>query len=489
MGISKTNSKLLNNWLNNKSQVGDDVLADEIKLRNISEKKALRLFRDVSKSVPAYKAFLNKHKIDPDLIKNISDFSKLPTTTKKNYIEKYSFAQRCWNGRLDGMHIISTSSGTTGAAHFWPRNLQNEIEGAYIHDLIFSEVLKIDKKTTLIINGFPMGNWIAGTFTSACVSLVAWKGFPLTLMSPGYDLPSVIHTLESMHKHFEQIVICGHTPFLKEVVENIPKKVTGKSKIILLGTGQAITEKWREYVSSKLGQTKKHLSIVNLYGSADAALMGFETEQSIYLRRMLFNKPELNKNIFKSERIPSIYNYDSRFTYFDTEVKELCITKNLGCPLIRYNIQDEGGVIRSSEIAKLVSKNNQPLKLPFVYLYGRDKFMIKIYGANVYSEHVQLALSHMSLAPLLTGRYVMEMGYTNKQNPEMVCKIELNFNIIPSADMILLIQQIFTQEVRKVNSEYNYVFEKFGNKVRPRIKLYKHGHPKYFPKGKIRKSA
>ncbi len=489
MGISKTNSKLLNDWLSNKPKIDLHVLEDEIKLKEISEKKALRLFKDAAKKVPAYKDFLNKNKINPDLIKNISDFSKLPTTSKKNYIEKYNFEQRCWNGRMDDMHIISTSSGTTGAAHFWPRNLQNEIEGAYIHELIFSKVLKIDDKKTLLINGFPMGNWIAGTFTSACVSLIAWKNYPLTLMSPGYDLSAVINTLESMYKHFEQIVICGHTPFLKEVAENISKKVAEKSNIILLGTGQAITENWRDYVSKKIGQPKNILSIVNLYGSADATLMGFETELSISLRRILSTKMNLNINFFNSNRVPSLYNYDPRFTYFDSEDKELCITKNLGSPLIRYNIQDEGGVIGYSEIADLFDKKNQRLKIPFVYLYGRDKFMIKIYGANVYSEHVQLALSHKELVPILTGRYVLEMGYTSSQNPEMICKIELNSKVSSSNYTVALIQDIFIQEVRKINSEYNYVFEKFGNKVKPRIKLYKHGHPKYFPIGKITKSA
>ena len=66
----------------------------------------------------------------------MKDFEKIPITTKENYIEKYPFASRCWDGQYSKMHMISSSSGTTGSPHFWPRDLSAEIDGAYAHEFI-----------------------------------------------------------------------------------------------------------------------------------------------------------------------------------------------------------------------------------------------------------------------------------------------------------------------------------------------------------------
>lgn len=489
-------AKLLYSWFKNAS-FDSSVLYNEKELLMQGDCKVLELFHRASERVPAYKDFLKKNRINPLLIKTISDFKGIPVTTKENYIEQYSFTQRSWDGNLSNMHMISTSSGTTGSPHFWPRNLQNEIEGAYIHELLFRDVFGILDKKTLFINGFALGNWIAGTFTSACVNLVAWKGYSLTLMSPGYVADAIIEILEKVASEYEQIIISGHVPFLKEIVELAVKKKIKLSNIKLLGTGQGITENWREYLLKILGSKNYFNTIINLYGSADAALMGFETPFSILLRKVLSENHEKKVQIFQSERLPSLYNFDPRLIYFEAKDKELCITKNLGCPLIRYNIYDEGGVISYREMLKFFDMksldtyktNNHQWQLPFVYLFGRDKFMVKIYGANVYSEHVQLALNHERLQKVLTGRYILEMDYNEEKNPVMIFRVELNSEVEDSPELVKLIQQVFVDELKRVNSEYNFVLEKLGDKVKPQVILYEHGNKKYFPKGVIKKTS
>ena len=489
-----SNELLLEKWLKTDIAQDKELLANEQKLAQVGQDRILSLFEQAAKRVPAYKAFLKEHGISPETIKTIADYQQVPLTTKENYIEIYNFKERCWDGSLSEMHMISTSSGTTGKPHFWPRNFSNEIEGAYVHELLFREVFHINKKKTLFINGFALGNWIAGTFTSACVNLVSLKGYSLTMMSPGYVTESIMEILEEFAEEFEQIIICGHIPFLKEIAELSVKKKIETKHIKLLGTGQGITENWRDYLVKTLHASDADNSILNLYGSADAALMGFETPLSITLRKRFYSDASENKSFFGQERVPSLYNYDPRFTYFEAVNNELCITKNLGCPLFRYNIHDEGGVISYEGMVKnsglqkeLSDKNQQQWKFPFVYLFGRDKFMVKIYGANIYSEHVQYALNHSSLQPLITGRYLMEMDYNEEQNPELVCRIELNPEIQESADLTKLIEQIFVQEITKINSEYQDVLSRMGNKVHPKIILHQNGHEEYFPKGKLKK--
>jgi len=501
MQVTPKSSSLLARWLQDSAFYAASILKNAKKIKKMGDQKVLKLFFDASQEVPAYKYFLKKHKIKVTLVKTISDFAKIPATTKENYIEKYSLKDRCWDGKLDRIHMISASSGTTGEPHFWPRDLNAEIEGAYIHELIFKDIFTIDKKKTLFVNGFAMGNWIAGTFTLACVNLVAWKNYSITSMTPGYSIEAVIELLEKMSPQFDQTIITGHTPFLKELIESAVKRGINFSKVrvFLLGTGQGITENWRTYMIS-LTRSLDRSSFLNLYGSADAGLMGFETPLSIFLRKILSEDLIKNKKIFHNERLPSIYNFDPRLTYFEEENKELHISKNSGCPLIRYNIHDEGGVINyedmisnfDKETFKMISKRKDSFygwKLPFVYLFGRDKFMVKIYGANIYSEHVQSALNHNTLQEFITGRYHLETDYDENHNPQIICRIEMIMGLKGNRKLENLIQKIFVEEVRKLNSEYNYILEHIGEKVKPKIILHEHGYSVYFPKGKIKKTA
>jgi phenylacetate-CoA ligase len=495
-----SNSVLLKQWLSDTHFFDRKVLSDGEKLIEQGRINALDLFQKASETIPAYKEFLKKNRIHSSFIKTYEDLVNVPVTTKENYIDAYPFSARCWNGSIDMMHMISTSSGTSGKPHFWPRDLQTEIEGAYAHEYLFRDVFAVDKKKTLFINGFALGNWIAGTFTSACVSLVAWKGYKVSLASPGYVSDGILTTIRELGLEFDQIIVSGHIPFLKEIVELGIKEGIDWSKLSvrLLGTGQGITENWRNYLLSLL-KSQDFNSIVNLYGSADAALMGYETPLSIYLRKILAENYSWNKNLFHDERLPSLYNFDPRLIYFETEDDQLVITKNSGCPLIRYNIHDKGGVFSHSDLlsyfpnvtlSEFQKKNlYQGHQLPFVYLFGREKFMVKIYGANVYSEHVQHALNHEKLQRLVTGRYVLELGEKENHDPELICRVELASEIEGNQELASLIENTFVEEVSKINDEYRDVLKRVHAKGRPRILLYTHDHSTYFPKNVVKKTA
>lgn len=492
---SKNNSLIFRKWISDNSFYSDSNLKNEKKITSEAERRTLEIFRAASKRVPAYKHFLKKNKINASKITTMKDFKKVPTITKKNYIDKYNTKMRCWDGKLDTMHMLSTSSGTSGEPYFWPRDLLSEIEGAYFYEFMYRYTCNITRRKTLFINGFAMGTWIAGTFTLACTNLVAWKGYSITTTTPGYDAEPIIQILKLLTPDFDQVIITGFVPFLKELAERaLAEGIHLKNTpIILLGTGQGITENWRSYVQSLLNPNKTKNSIFNIYGSADASIMAVETPLSVALRKQISDNHDLKRNIFHKDRLPSLYNFDPRLTYFEEVDNQLHVTKNSGCPLIRYNMLDEGGVYQNSEMLSFFNDKNANAflshRLPFVYLFGRDKFMVKIYGANIYTEHVQQALNHSDLQQLITGKYIMEMANDKYENPLLICRIELNFGIKRAKPIVDKIQSIFIEEVRKINSEYNYVLIRMGDKVKPQILLYEKDHPTYFPKGKVKKTT
>lgn len=487
------NLSLLKNWFSDKQFYTKSILSDGKSLRKNSEQKALALFQRAAVEVPAYKDFLKKNKIVVSSIKTAADLKNIPLTTKENYIQEYDIEKRCFGGTIANSLMISTSSGTTGKPHLWPRDLQTEVDGAYLHEYILTTYFDISHKKTLLINGFAMGNWIAGTFTLACCNLLALKGYPLVIMTPGYSLEGVMETVTAVTGKFEQIIITGHTPFLKEVAEalNGEKKMENE-KIYFLGTGQAITENWRNYVK-KLLHNDEHNAIINLYGSADAALMGFETLESIHIRRSVMSNDKIIKKLFDEERLPSLYNYDPHMIYFETANKELVVTKYSSCPLIRYNLYDEGGIIWPEQIRVILNKNSDNIRLsnslPFVFLFGRDKFLVKLYGANIYSEHIQTAFTHTDVQPYITGRYTTAIEEDKNNNQVLVCKLELNKGTAATKMLEELLKQTFITEIKKLNSEYHYILENMGERVHPQIRLYENGDPTLFPSGKVKKNA
>ena len=485
------NFEILKQYLSN-SSFYSAVNVGEKSLQSQSEKNALFIFQQSAKRVPAYKDILKKNNVDPDKIHSISDFQHLPVLTKDNYIYQYSNMERSWDGNFDHMHMISSSSGTTGKPIFWPRGIKHEIDGAFAHEYIFDSVLGVDEENILFINGFALGNWIAGMFTHNCLNLLTWKGYCVTAASPGYSLDAVVEVLTKIAPQFSRTVLVGHTPFLKEIVDiSLKMKIDLKTlSLQFLGTGQAITETWRSYIEKQLGSTS---SFFNLYGSADASLMGFETTETIFWRRQFANHPELLDSFFGRDRLPSIYAYDPRLTYFEELEHELVITKDGGCPLIRYNIHDEGGIFSQSKFRSKVNKSKQVegdsfADLPLVYLFGRDKFMVKLYGANIYTEHIQQVLEHKDIHSRITGRFQIQIDQNEQLDSTLVCRIELNRSTKSSIEFVQKVEGIFVDHLRAINSEYDFVFRSMGNKVNPRIIFHKHGDEKYFPLGKVKKS-
>lgn len=501
MNRANPNAGLISSWFQDKDFYSPAILTSPKKITSLGQKNCLNLFHQAAGHIPAYQDFLKKNSVHPKSIVSFSDFTAaVPLTTKENYIDAYPLTSRCWRGSLSGQSMISTSSGTTGQPHFWPRSLPDEIAGAYPHELIFDRLFSVRKKSTLVVNGFAMGNWIAGTFTSACVSLVAWKGYPITLMSPGYSLDAVLEILSNISSAFDQTIICGHNPFLKELIDAGTSQHLDWKKIHpkFLGTGQAVTESWRKYILKLTESDDYYHTFYNLYGSADASLMGFETPGSVYLRKII-TESGLQKQIFGDERIPSLCSYDPRLTFFESINHELCITKNSGCPLIRYNIRDEGNLLSPAavyqQIGRISASDKTALgpavnwQLPLVYLFGRTKFMAKIYGANIYTEHVQHALDHESLQPFLTGRFILDTQDDDNHDTCLICHAELNPHHQPNPTIADLVQKTFIDQVRILNSEYNFILSNVGDKVKPRIILHSHGDEKFFPHDKVKKTA
>jgi phenylacetate-CoA ligase len=483
--------KIINNFINKPLNTG----YNDKGVYKKSFSKALKLLKRASVEIPAYKDFLQKNKININLIKSIKDFNNIPYTTKENYIFQYDIKDRSWNSKINQMHTIASSSGSTGEPVFWPREVEQEIEGAKIHEHLLNEVFDVKNNKTLIINSFGLGNWIAGMYTEFCLYLLRLKSLPFTLASPGYNQDETFKIVNNFSKYYDQTIIACHPPILKMMIENGENEGINwkKLNIKFLGAGEGFSENWRDYLLSMVNQKNPYNSFINIYGSADAGLMGFETPLSIYLRRLTSRDNELNKELFNSDRNPYLYQFDPEFKYLNINYdQEILITCDATAPLLKYNIHDKGGILDYLKVYGLNKLDTNLLKgfcLPFVYIFGRDKFMTTLYGVNIYPENIKAVLEHKTLQNFLTGRYVSEKQIDKNSDQYLELTAELKPKIKASGKIAENIKKLFILTLRELNSEYKYVESRYKNKMHPKIILTKFQDPKVFPVGKIKKMS
>ena len=255
------------------------------------EKMALGLFKKMSKRVPAYKDFLEKNKINSDKIKTIKDFKGVPFIDKDNYLRKYPLEKLCWDGKFKTEQWdISSTSGTTGNPFYFPRtDLQNKYY-AKTAELYLRNNFEIHKRSTLYINTFALGVWIGGIFTYEAIKTVCRDGvYPITLINPGLNKSETIKVVNNLGDKFEQIIIAGYPPFVKDIIdEGVSDGLDwGKYNIKFIFSAEGFSEKFREYLFEKAKQDNIYFDSLNHYGTVDQGTLAHETPLTILTRREL----------------------------------------------------------------------------------------------------------------------------------------------------------------------------------------------------------
>jgi phenylacetate-CoA ligase len=457
---------------------------------------ALALFQKTAREVPAYGAFLGEHGIDPTAIRLPEDFARLPLLTKDGYLKKYPLAARCREGDLSTSDTIAVSSGSTGEPTFWPRSIADELAIATRFEQVFRDSFASHEKRTLAVVCFPLGTWVGGMFTAACCRHLSAKGYRIFTVTPGNVKADILRVVSALAPQFEQTVLLGYPPFLKDVIDAGPAAGIRWSAhaIKLVLAGEVFTEEWRTLMTERAGMSRPLMDFASLYGTADAGVLGNETPVSIAIRRFLAERPEEARAMFGEARLPTLVQFDPCVRYFEEHEGTLLFTGENGVPLVRYHISDRGGVIPfDAMIAKMRALGCDPLRLaheagastvrelPFVYVFGRSHFAISYFGANVFPEMVSAGLEQPDLAPHVTGKFVMQVVPDVDHNLELAIAVELapgTFGDVALAERIA--RSILAQLLRLDPEFAAYVPPE---RQRPRITLHAAGDPEYFPVG------
>jgi phenylacetate-CoA ligase len=256
----------------------------------------------------------------------------------------------------------------------------------------------------------------------------------------------------------------------------------------LVMAGEVFSEEWRAFVCSRLGVTDPALSTASLYGTADAGVLANETPLSIRIRRALARRPEAARALFGEARLPTLCQYDPSHRYFEVEDGWLLFSGDGGAPLLRYRILDRGGVLRHQAMLEFLERERVELEpgpdgeaWPFVYVFGRSHFALSFYGANVYPENVSVGLEQPELAPLLTGKFVIEVRHDERQNAHLWLTVELGRDAAPGPRTNADIAASVRRHLERLNGEFlSYVPDAQRT---PLVELRPFGDAEYFPAG------
>jgi len=459
----------------------------------------LRLFHAAAERVPAYKDFLKKNNVDHTKVKTIKDFKKVPPIDKDNYLRKYSHESLVWDGEMKRPLTIHSTSGSTGEATYFQRELSSDMQRALVMDRFFERNKDTVTGPTLFIVAFGMGVWSAGMgiYTGAYLASHI-RNRPVSIITPGINKTEVLKILKNIAPKFKQVIIAGYPPFVKDVIDDADSEGLPLKQLNLrfVFTGEAFTEEFRDYLTNRADVKNILTDTMNTYGTSELGPMAVETPLSIMVRRLADN--DLFNDLFgEISKTPTLTQYIPNFVNFECVDGEILFTGDNTIPLIRYRSGDHGGVLTYSEVEEVFAENGIDLKkkckkagiekhaaeLPMVYVYERKNLAASLYGVLIYPEFVKSAVLHSSFYKILTGKFTIIQKYDKYQNQYLEINLELRKGAKPTKRQKDLIEQRIVTILKRRSSEFRELYQNLGEQVRPRLKFWAKEHPEFFTPG------
>ncbi len=469
--------------------------------KTVGDASGLRVFKSSARGVTAYKDFLLRHKFDAAAIASADDLKAVPSVNKKNYLRLYPFKELCKGGALSVRSVVFTStSGSTGAPFYFPRDRAVDFSSSVYHEMFLRNSLLAADRSTLVIVCFGMGVWIGGIITYQAFKLISERSYRLAILTPGVNKEEIFAALKNIAPQYDQVVLCGYPPFMKDVIDESAARGIDwkKNSTKLIFAAESFSENFRDRLAEQVGIKNVYRDTMNIYGSADLGTMAAETPVGILIRRLALKNKAIYKKLFKDAgRLPTLAQFHPGFVNFVEDAGRVYGTSDNILPLVKYEIGDNGGVIGFDDVRRIFAEEGVDLKaeveqagladtvseLPFVYVYERSDFSVKLYGAIVYPEHVKAGIDHARFSGQITGKFAMSVLHDENHDEYL----EINVELAPgqkAADRLYddLTGAILESLVQK-SAEYKNNVNVLSGRVTPRLVFWPHGHEKHFKAG------
>ncbi len=307
---------------------------------------------------------------------------------------------------------------------------------------VLRDSFRAHERKTLAVVCFALGSWVGGMFTASCLRWIAAKGYPLLIVTPGNKIDEILRVVKRLAPDFEQTVLLGYPPFLKDVVDaGRGEKIDwGKFNVRLVMAGEVFSEDLARPGAGAPGQDEglqQHRLALRhrrcrRARQRDAAVGG---DPPLPEREARGGHGAVRRGAAADARASTIR--PSR--YFEAvEGGTLAFSGDNGAPLIRYHIADQGGIysfeaMRAQAGATISSMRSSQWRRPACARGGSPSSMcsagrisrVSFFGANIFPETISLALEKPSLSRWTTGKFVMEVKEGLAERPRFTVAVEL----------------------------------------------------------------
>ncbi len=445
--------------------------------------RARDAFRRAALEVPAYADFLRRNKVAAERIQTAQDFATVPPVTKANYLHHYPLNMMARRGDIGAVGTWSTSSGSSGKPTYWPRGSLSLEQSIDLYDKIFRQSFQSHERSTLAVIGFAMGNWIGGTYTYTGIQHLRALGHRLSVIAPGIDVATILSNIADLGPYYEQVVLVGYPPFIKDVLDQAPSSVIDMDLKILMA-GENISEGWRDYILKRIGKESRAEHTCLIYGTADAGIMGHETPTTVAARRLARDDPGLNVALFGDHEVqPTFVEYqpDLRFTETDPD-GYLLFTIDNTFPLIRYRINDRGRVITASELACLLGRCGHEFTVRtstedagFIALGQRTDIAATFYSLKIFPESIRAAFEDTEVSGTVSGKFYLITLQDEAYGQTLRLHVELRADATADAALAPRLAELVVASLVRTNSEYRQLRQALGRRADPVITLHHFG--------------
>ncbi|HVM24205.1 MAG TPA: hypothetical protein VM253_02260 [Candidatus Limnocylindrales bacterium] len=360
----------------------------------LSRERALVTARHAARHVPAYREHLQSAGIDPA---RITAFDSLPETDKASYVDRWPLAERCLDGEIPLRGTtIDESSGSTGTPYNWVRSAQ---ERRHVRRMIgFFARYTFGDRPLVVLNAFSMGAWATGLTTA-----IALEANGL-VKATGPHVDKILGTMRELGPGHRYLIV-GYPPFVKLLLDEgdaagFPWEAFEMHA--LLG-GEGNSEALRDYLG------RRFRSVFSGYGATDIEIgLAAETPASIAIRRLAAERADIAEALFgEATRSPMVFQYNPLLHHVETNAEgELLFTVTRHgtlSPKVRYNVHDEGGIIRDDDLRQrlgrfglrlddLVPGGRRLVRMPYLYVFGRKDSTVSVMGANIYPGDIEAGI-------------------------------------------------------------------------------------------------
>ncbi len=441
--------------------------------------------------VPAYRLHMEAAGIDPDRLPPAGILAAVPETDKASYVDPYSMASRCIDGRIAFKGVtIDESSGSTGMPYNWIRGAAERTVAQ--RNIAFFGRYAFGAGDLVTLNAFSMGAWATGFNMS--LGMVRHG----LVKSIGPDIPKILSSLRVLGPDFRYL-ICGYPPFFKHLLDEGEREgfPWASYRMCALVGGEGMAEELRDRLLERFEV------VYSGYGATDLEIgMAGESPVSVALRRLARARPDVRAALFGDDpRLPMVFQYNPLIHYLEmNDLGEvLCTVSRLDLmtPRIRYNVHDAGGLLPFAtargvlaglgiDIRRLGTMEevagprgplpwSPPIPLPFVYIYGRRDATISVMGANIYPEDIEtIVYGDPVLARRLESFLLMGVtDATGTPRPGIALELKAGDTADEAWRTTLVIQ--FRDRLEALNADYREALGEFPAAMQPVVAVYESG--------------